>query len=233
MANLTDVINPSIAFIAGIGSFFSPCSLPIVPAYLMYMAGTSNEEDVKKRRNRMIQRTVFFVLGFTLVFVSLGYSASAIGRFIIVNKIVLEKLSGAIMIMFGLNLMGFIKLSILAKSVNFKPRFKLDNSLGAFIMGVVFAAGWTPCFGPELAAILMLAANSSSVGSGAFLLLMYSLGMAIPYLIAAAFVEGFNSFLDNYMKYAKVVVKVAGAVIAITGILVFTNNLTKVAALFQ
>lgn len=234
-----EIVTPMIAFMAGLGSFFSPCSLPIVPGYIMYISGfdesVDNGDDVnarRKMRRRMMFRTLSFVLGFTVVFVLFGLSASAVGKFLVTNKAILSKISGGVIIFFGLNLMGIVKPGFLSKSLRANPNFTVKNSIGAFVIGIAFGAGWTPCFGPELGAILMLAMNSDSVAQGGILLGIYSLGMAIPYFMAALFAQGFQELLSRYIGGTGMVSKIAGGIIVITGILIFTGNIQKIISLF-
>lgn len=218
-------------FLAGLLSFFSPCILPLIPAYIMYIAGVSAEDEMKFNRKKVMIRTISFIIGFTTIFLIMGASASFIGRIFIRNKDIVSKLSSLIIIFFGLNLLGIIKVNKLSKVVKMKSPKNVDNSLGSFFMGVAFAAGWTPCFGPVLASILFYAGSSATVGKGIFMLGIYSLGMAVPFFLTALFFTKASSLLEKSEKYSPILVKISGVVLIIFGILIYFDKLIDISRL--
>ena len=170
-----------IAFGAGFLSFFSPCILPLIPVYIMYMAGVNLESELAERRLIAVTRTIGFIIGFTIIFLIMGTSASFIGKIFIRNKDIFSKVSGALIVIFGLSMMCIIKLGFLNMGSKVKSPKKVTNWFSSILMGMAFAAGWTPCFGPILASILIYAGGADTVSKGVYLLLVYSIGMAIPF----------------------------------------------------
>ena len=166
----SDVSLP-IAFGAGFLSFFSPCILPMIPAYIMYITGSSVESDVTRKRMLALTRTLAFILGFTIVFVIMGSSATLIGKVFIRNKDIFSKISGLIIIVFGLNMMGIINLRFMNLDKRVAAPKKIVNWFSSMLMGMAFAAGWTPCFGPVLASILIYAGGAETISKGVILLL--------------------------------------------------------------
>lgn len=219
-----------MALTAGFVSFFSPCILPMIPAYIMYMTGT-DIDDLEDNRFLALKRTLWFILGFTIIFVIMGTSASFIGRFFAANKILFGKISGFILILFGLNMLGILEIDVLNMEKRRKGPKEKSSPLGAFIMGMAFAAGWTPCFGPVLGAILMYAGASETLVKGFVLLLIYSLGMAIPFILTALFINRFNKFLNKYEKLINILPKISGIVLVLFGVLVFFNKVTEISKL--
>jgi len=219
-----DVTFP-MAFGAGVLSFFSPCILPLIPAYIMYMTGTSMEEELARKRWLALSRTLGFVLGFTIIFMLMGVSATYIGRIFIQNKAIFTKISGVLIMFFGLNLMGIIDIGFMNTEKRAKSPKKVTSFLGSTVMGMAFAAGWTPCYGPILASILVKAGLSSDVTQSVYLLLVYSLGMAIPFILTALFISYFSKFLNRVQKWAGYIYKVAGLILVIFGILVFLDKI--------
>jgi cytochrome c-type biogenesis protein len=228
--NLGDVSFP-IAFGAGFLSFFSPCILPLVPAYIMYITGTSTEEDINKKRALALYRTLGFVIGFTIIFIIMGSSATLLGKLFIRNKVIFARISGLLIIIFGLNMMGIIKIKFLNINTRVKAPRKITNWFSSVLMGMAFAAGWTPCFGPVLASILVMAGGSESVFKGIYLLLMYSVGMAIPFILTALFINFFDKFLNKSDKFMKYIPKIGGAILVIFGALVFFNKVISISRL--
>jgi len=216
-----------LAFITGILSFFSPCILPLIPVYIMYLTGTTAESEVSERRMLALRRTFGFILGFTVIFMIMGLSASALGQLFNQHRILMLRIAGVIMIIFGLNMMGLFKLSFI-KIPNFinSPK-NVTSFFSAFVMGLAFAAGWTPCFGPVLASIILYAGATSTMAEGVVLLLVYSLGMAIPFILTALFINAFNRLLDKAERFIKYVPKVSGAILIIFGLLIVTNKLVQ------
>ena len=187
------------ALAAGLLSFLSPCILPLVPPFLCYMAGVSAAETVIEAapvpRRRTVLTALCFVAGFSLVFVGLGATASVFGRFIAGHLSQLGLVAGLVIIMMGLHFLGLLRIPLLYRSATIDVGRKPAGLLGAFVMGLAFAFGWTPCAGPVLAAVLMMAGAEATVAKGALLLAAYSLGTGIPFLIAAAFMSEFMTLV--------------------------------------
>lgn len=221
------------AILAGAISFLSPCVLPLVPPYLCYMAGVSVEQfrgDDGHRRNAAAQRSVlfaafFFTLGFATVFVALGAGASSIGAALRSHITLLAEIGGVVIIVMGLNFLGLFRIGLLSREVRFQGSAKPATWTGAYVMGLAFAFGWTPCIGPVLGAILGVAAARSTVESGAFLLAAYSLGLAVPFWIAALFSERFMMFLQRFRRHLGRVEKLMGGLLVLTGILFLTGGM--------
>lgn len=226
-------VSYGVAFIAGLVSFVSPCLLPMIPAYIMYITGTSNEDEVKEKRRLAIMRTIAFILGFTIIFVIMGTTATSIGKAFAINKKLFTNISGTLIILFGLYMLGIIKLKVLGIEKKAKAPKKVTSLGGAMIMGIAFAAGWTPCFGPILASILMYASNSTTVQQGIMLLLVYSLGMAVPFLLTAIFINEFNWLLSKTGKLTKYTPQISGAIMILFGILIITNKLGEISKLLM
>lgn len=220
-----------IAFGAGFLSFFSPCILPLIPVYIMYMAGVNLESELEERRLIAVTRTIGFIIGFTIIFLIMGTSASFIGKIFIRNKDIFSKVSGALIVIFGLSMMGIIKLGFLNMGSKVKSPKKVTNWFSSILMGMAFAAGWTPCFGPILASILIYAGGADTVSKGVYLLLVYSIGMAIPFLITALFINVFSKFLEKTEKVIVYIPKIGGLIMVIFGILVFFNKVIDISRL--
>ena len=209
---------------AGVVSFLSPCVLPLVPAYLSFVAGTSLEQ-AQGTSIRAMPAAFAFVFGFAIVFVSLGATASAISGLLFDNLNWLARAAGIVIVLFGLHYLGVFRrlgiLSFLDRDVRVHAAPKWGGPLGAFLVGVAFAFGWTPCIGPILATILTLAASGNSVRYGASLLAVYSLGLGIPFIIAALMLRQFLAFSKSFRPYLRRVEQGAGAILVITGTLMF------------
>ena len=221
------------AFLAGGASFASPCVLPLVPAYLSFLAGVSYEELTDATREATIRKRVTvaalaFVLGFVLVFVALGASATFVGKALIDHADLFTKISGVAIVLFGLLSMGLIRIPALMRDVRFHPATLKGGPAGAFLMGLAFAFGWTPCVGPLLGAILALAANTGSVTSGMVLLSLYGLGIGLPFLLAAFAVRPFLRVLGRLRSRMRAIELSVGVVMIATGILIFTGSLANV-----
>ena len=225
--NLGDVSFP-IAFGAGFLSFFSPCILPLVPAYIMYITGTSTEEDINKKRALALYRTLGFVIGFTIIFIIMGSSATLLGKLFIRNKVIFARISGLLIIIFGLNMMGIIKIKFLNINTRVKAPRKITNWFSSVLMGMAFAAGWTPCFGPVLGSILMYAGGTATVSKGVYLLLIYSIGMALPFILTALFINTFTRFMNKADKFLKYMPIISGFIMVVFGLLVFFNKMMSI-----
>ena len=230
------------ALIAGALSFLSPCVLPLVPPYLCYMAGISVEQfrgggaavaaGPSVRRN-VLMSALFFTLGFATVFVALGAGASSIGLLLRQHLDILSKIGGLIIVVMGLNFLGVFRIGLFAREARFQGGGKPATLTGAYIMGLAFAFGWTPCIGPVLGAILGIAASRETVGAGAGLLAVYSLGLAIPFWIAAGFSGAFMSFLSRFRRHLGTVEKVMGGLLVLTGLAFIFGYVSDMAIWFQ
>lgn len=217
---------------AGIISFLSPCVLPLVPAYLCFVAGTSLDQVIEDdgvapaMGRRVAMSALSFVLGFSTVFVLMGASASAINQFIFDYIDIVAKVAGVVIVLFGLHFMGLLKIPFLYREMRFNPDSAPTGLVGAYVIGLAFAFGWTPCVGPILATILTIAASRDSLGYGVSLLGVYALGLGIPFLIAALALNPFMKFLQRFRRHVRKVEIGAGALLAVTGVLIFTNALS-------
>jgi len=217
--------------LAGLVSFLSPCVLPLVPPYLGYLSGTTIEQLTDKGRldddvrRRVVLASVLFVAGFTTVFVALGASASVLGQWVQDHKAQLSILAGLVIIGFGLHFLGLLRVPLLYREARFHRRLEGAGLAGAYVMGLAFAFGWTPCIGPVLAAVLALAAGEASLGAGVRLLFVYSLGLGVPFVLAAAAIGPFVAFLKRFRKHLGRVEMVMGLLLVATGLLMLTGSL--------
>ncbi|MGB7279424.1 MAG: cytochrome c biogenesis protein CcdA [Pseudolabrys sp.] len=219
------------ALIAGLVSFLSPCVLPLVPPYLVFLAGTSLErfadrEPEPRVKLETVSAAVLFVLGFSTVFVALGASASVIGSLIRAYSGPLATVAGIIIIIMGLHFLGVTPIALLHRQKRLDVA-KPVGLWGAYVIGLAFAFGWTPCIGPILAAILAVAASEQTVTKGASLLAVYSLGLGIPFVIAAFAIESFAAFLSRFRNYLHRVEQAMGALLVLTGIAFLTGNINQ------
>ena len=224
------------ALIAGVLSFLSPCVLPLVPPYLAFIGGTTfdqlagEDETPPHVYQTVVLSSVAFVLGFTTVFVMLGATATAAGQLLAENLPLLSKVAGVIIIIAGLHFLGLIHLPILHREARYHADARPAGLLGAYVIGLAFAFGWTPCIGPVLAAILAIAAGQDSVSTGVSLLFVYSLGLGIPFIAAAFALKPFMRSMARHRNKLAVVEKLLGAFLVLTGILFLTNSMTLIAA---
>ncbi|ULK99748.1 cytochrome c biogenesis protein CcdA [Bradyrhizobium sp. I71] len=219
------------AFVAGLLSFLSPCILPLVPPFLCYMAGVSVTDlsgDRPDMRPRVLVSALAFVAGFSLVFVALGSTASLAGRFISAHLSTLGIIAGGLIIVMGLHFLGMFKVPLLYRSATLQVGNRPAGVAGAFVMGVAFAFGWTPCAGPILAAVLLMAGSEETTGRGALLLLAYSVGTGIPFLIAAAFTSEFIVALGRARRHLGLVEKAMGVFLVVTGLMFLTGLMPAV-----
>ncbi len=221
------------AAVAGLVSFLSPCVLPLVPPYLCYMAGISLDQltgtaDVQVARRTVLMSAVAFVLGFSTIFVALGAAASAIGQLVRTHIDILSVVGGVIIILMGLHFLGVFRIAFLSREARVQVRNQAAGPIGAYVMGLAFAFGWTPCIGPVLAAILAVAGSEQSVGRGAGLLAAYSLGLGIPFLVAALFSGPFIRFMRRFRAHLGTVEKVMGGLLVVTGVLFITGGIADV-----
>jgi cytochrome c-type biogenesis protein len=224
-------VNILTAFAFGILSFISPCVLPIVPGYLSFISGVSfdemqNEENRSVIRKRIAVTSLFFILGFSVVFIALGASATAVGQFLHDQLNVISKVAGVIIIIFGIHMIGIFKIPFLNYEKRFATNAKPIGLFGAFLVGMAFAFGWTPCIGPILAAILAIASQQETVGNGIALLAVYSLGLGVPFLIAGLSITMFYSVFNKLKRHLHKVEVAGGVLLVIVGVLIMTNYLT-------
>lgn len=226
---ITQDVSFFIAFGAGFLSFLSPCIIPLIPAYIMYITGTYSEEELEKRRFLALSRTLGFVLGFTIVFVILGLSAGSIGQtnFFRENKALITQISGGLIVLFGINMLGLFKLSFLNKEVKFKAPKKMKNWFGSTLMGMAFAAGWTPCFGPILGTIVLYAGTQGTLVKGVYLLLAYSFGLAVPFILTALFINAFTGLINKSDKILPYTSKISGIILIIFGLAIIFGQISK------
>ncbi|HVN26782.1 MAG TPA: cytochrome c biogenesis protein CcdA [Candidatus Paceibacterota bacterium] len=224
-----NIIPITVAFVAGIVSFLSPCILPIIPGFLAYLAGESTSATAKPSRGAIFLNSVFFVVGFSVVFALLGVLLNGLlAHAAYAVQTWLARVGGVIVIFFGLYLMGFFKIRFLEADHKINPKIKVRSRyLTSFLFGLAFAAGWTPCVGPVLGGILGLAA--SAPGAAFSLLLAYAIGLGIPFLVVGLFVAQSSAFINRYASAAVYVNPIFGAILIVLGILVFTQDLSLVA----
>ncbi|GFO56596.1 cytochrome C biogenesis protein CcdA [Geomonas sp. Red276] len=218
------------AFVAGLLSFLSPCVLPLIPSYITYITGLSfadlnAEHPSHKVREQTIIHSLLFIAGFTCVFVLLGASATFLGEFLSEHKTAIRRVGGVLIIVFGIHVSGLFDIGMLLGEKKITLHRKPAGYLGSFLVGVVFAAGWTPCIGPILATILAVAATE---GRGVWLLLTYSMGLAIPFFLAALAMHHFLIFFRRFKRHIRIFEIVTGALMVVVGVLIFTNSLVLI-----
>ena len=240
-----------LAFVAGLVSFVSPCCLPMVPMYLSYLAGiagrgatttsaalggTSAVATVRVQPSRalIMLHAVAFVAGFSVIFVALGASASVLGMLLRTHLLLLRHVAGVLIVLFGLHMAGVLRVSWLYR----ERRARVDPTRGVGLgrsaaLGLAFAAGWSPCIGPMLGSILLLAGNAATLGQGVVLLVAYSVGLGLPFLLAAAFVQGLAERLRRVNRYFGAINLVAGALLVLMGVMVYAGIFLRLATLFQ
>ncbi len=221
-----------IAFTAGGLSFLSPCVLPLIPSYMSFITGMSLDE-MGEHRGAAFTHALLFVSGFTLIFLMLGATASSIGRLLQFHQVWLERFGGVLIIFFGLYLLGVFRFGALAQERRVHIQNKPLGYAGSVLVGVAFGAGWTPCIGPILGAILMYAGTQGSLAQGVVLLLFYSLGLAVPFLVAALAVERFIKWFQRYRQYMPLVTKVSGGILLFLGLLLLSGYFSLLASWLQ
>jgi len=218
------------AFIAGLLSFLSPCVLPLIPSFITYLTGLSfsdlhSEHPTHKVRQQTIFHSLLFIAGFTVVFVILGASATFIGGFLQTHMTTIRKIGGILIIVFGIHVSGVIPISLLLGEKRVTIHHKPAGYFGSFLVGITFAAGWTPCIGPILASILMVAATENTVFKGIALLLTYSMGLAIPFFLSSLALHKFLVIFNRFKKYIRIFEIISGIFLVVIGVLIFFNNL--------
>jgi cytochrome c-type biogenesis protein len=215
---------------AGILTFISPCILPLIPVYITLVTGLSVEElDNKKNLLSVFLSSLCFVLGFTTVFVFLGLSVTIIGQFFLNNLNILRTVGGIIIIAFGLHLIGVFKITLLYKQFGWLNKIKrTSNYFTIYLIGCAFAFSWTPCVDPILASILIMAATQGTIAKGTFLLLVYSLGLAIPFILTALFINRFFIIFNTLKKYYIIIEILSGTLLIVMGILIISGGFNKI-----
>jgi cytochrome c-type biogenesis protein len=226
------------AFVAGFLSFVSPCVLPLIPGYISFVSGVSVEEmrgDAPPATSRLqiFVTSLAFVIGFSLVFIALGASATAIGKFLFAKLPLLSKIAGVILIIFGLHTMGVFRLAFLETEKRVHAQRKPAGPLGAMLVGIAFAFGWTPCIGPILGGILAIAGSRNSVNEGITLLAVYSLGLGIPFLITSLAINQFFGAAKRIRRYYHAIELTSGALLVVIGVLIMTGQLTLIVRFLQ
>jgi cytochrome c-type biogenesis protein len=222
----------AVAFVAGLLSFLSPCVLPLVPSYVGFLTGMTLPEMTGRRRVALLH-ALLFVAGFSLVFVLLGASATALGGALKYYQAWIARVGGVLVILFGLVCLGVVKAGFLDQDRRLQLQHKPVGYLGSALVGVAFGAGWTPCIGPVLGAILSLAATSDSVSRGMLLLGVYSAGLAVPFLLAAVAVESFLEWFQRFRRFLPWVMRVSGVLLILVGLLMATGQFTRLAGWLQ
>jgi cytochrome c-type biogenesis protein len=220
---------PITAFLAGIVSFLSPCVLPLVPGYISLISGASVEELQSKDRkvlNTVLLHSIMFILGFTVVFVMLGAAATTVGGWVREYKKQLTWIAGAVIIIFGLHLTGILKIKALYADKRLHSVKGGKSPLGAFVVGFAFAFGWTPCLGPIISAILIMAGSADTVAKGVLLLWIYSLGLAVPFLLTSLLIDRFLNFYGRFRKHLHTLEVSSGVLLMVLGVLILTRRFT-------
>ena len=218
------ILKLAFAFGAGFISFLTPCVLPIIPGYISYITG-KNLNEIEQDKRIVLIKTILFSLGFSLVFIILGATASAVGNILLFLTNELRIAAGVVIILFSLQMLGILNFNFLNQEKRIETQSYKDNYALPLLVGAAFAFGWTPCIGPVLGSILALSATEASIGSGILLLSFYSLGLAIPFILSGYFMNKFLTTRKGFSKYYGRVTKTGGAILLITGILIATNQI--------
>ncbi len=225
-------VGVAVAFAAGLLSFLSPCVLPLIPSYVGFLTGMSVEE-VERRRGTAVLHGLWFVAGFSLVFVLLGAAASAVGNLLRDYQVWLGRVGGVLLILFGIYLLGILRPAFLMREWRIELARKPLGYFGSGVVGFTFGAAWTPCIGPILGGILTLAATQAGLGRGIALLAVYALGLAIPFLLTALALDRFLLWFQRFRPYIVWVDRIAGAMLIVLGILLVTDSFTLLAGYLQ
>ncbi|MBA2293283.1 MAG: cytochrome c biogenesis protein CcdA [Gemmatimonadales bacterium] len=225
-------LGPAVAFAAGLLSFLSPCVLPLVPSYLGFLTGMTLDE-MGDRRRWAVFHAFLFVIGFSAVFIALGAGATALGASLAYHRVWLARVGGVLLIVFGLYTMGVIRIGVFDREQRLHLDRKPMGMLGSVLVGMTFAAGWTPCLGPVLGGILALGTQAQSVGQGMALLGAYSAGLAVPFMAAAVGVDQFRTAFHRFRRWMPWVQRVSGALLLVAGVLMVTGEFTRLAAALQ
>lgn len=220
-------ISVLLAFSAGLLSFLSPCVLPLVPAYIGYLTGSSvNELKEKSWKPSTLYKSLGFVLGFSFIFIIMGASATTFGRLFAMHRELFRKTGGILIIIFGIHLTGIWKVKLFYREKRYTKLDKFKGPFSSVVLGMAFAAGWTPCVGPILSSILVYAAGTNSLAKGILLLSFYSAGLAVPFVLTAAALDSFYKLYIKISKYLSVISIVSGIFLLLMGVLIFTNQIS-------
>jgi len=222
----------AVAFLAGVLSFLSPCVLPLVPSYVSFITGLSLDE-LGERRWTALTHALLFILGFTLIFVALGATATGLGRLLNYNQVWLERVGGGLIILFGLYLLGGFRWMFFERERRVHIQDKPLGYLGSVLVGLAFGAGWTPCIGPILGSILLYTSTQANLSQGLVLLLAYSVGLAVPFVLAAVAVERFIEWFRRYRRFIPLTTRLSGALLVAVGLLVATGYFSLLAGWLQ
>ena len=228
----TTTLGLAIAFTAGLLSFLSPCVLPLIPSYVTFITGLSLE-DVQRTRRTALVHSLLFILGFSLIFLALGATATVLGRTLLSQREWISRVGGVLIIIFGLYTMGVFNIAAFSRERRFHLADKPVGYLGSVLVGIAFGAGWTPCIGPILGSILIFTSTSSDLGRGMSLLSAYSLGLAIPFLGASLMIERFLSVFARFRRQMVWVTRAAGLLLIAVGVLLLTDYFTILASYLQ
>jgi cytochrome c-type biogenesis protein len=235
------------AFLAGVLSFISPCVLPLIPGYLSFISGVTLDDlhgtvtagagvavaTPRATRRRVMLTSLCFILGFSIVFVTLGATATALGQLVMERLRILGRIAGIVIIIFGLHTMGLLRIGWLYSEKRVQVARKPAGAIGAVLVGIAFAFGWTPCIGPILAGILAIAATQETVAQGVELLAVYSAGLGIPFLITGLAIDQFFTAFAKIRRYYRAIEFVSGGLLVVIGVLIFTDRFTIIARLLQ
>lgn len=225
-------LNILLAFLFGMLSFFSPCILPLLPGYLSFIVGADITSDIKLSRRQAVWNSTGFIVGFSILFIGMGAAASSVGQWLAYNQDLLKKVAGVIIIIFGLHISELIPIKALYRDTRRQSNRRFTGWLGALILGLSFAAGWTPCIGPVLASILLLAGSSDTLSQGVTLLTFFSLGLAIPFMVAALGINVIVNWLTKLNKILPYVNAVSGGLLIAMGILLLLGIWDKLVLIF-
>ena len=223
------------AFAGGLLSFLSPCVLPLVPPYLAFMAGTTldqltDDEKVNEAlARRVLVSSVFFVLGLATVFVTLGATASVLGQVLLQNKILFGQIAGVVIIILGVHFLGIVRIPFLYREARFDAGKSAGTYIGAYVIGLAFAFGWTPCIGPILGTILVLAGQEETIGQGVLMLAVYAAGLGLPFILAAFFVRPFMRWMQGFRRHMGLVEKAMGLLLIVVGVAMVTGAFSAAA----
>ncbi|BDU50270.1 cytochrome c biogenesis CcdA family protein [Haliovirga abyssi] len=222
-----------LVFGAGIASFFSPCTLPLIPVYLSYISGIGAKELNNKKRFKIFFHTLSFILGFTTIFVIIEIGAIYFANIFskVISNDITYKIAGTLVIVLGIHMTGIFKIKQISQEKKLNIRINPGNYFSSYGLGLLFALGWSPCVGPILASVVMYASQSKTMSTGVFYLIIYSLGMGIPFLIFGFLLEYFMKFVDKINKYGKVVEIVSGLILILMGLVLFFNKLGAISSL--
>jgi cytochrome c-type biogenesis protein len=220
-----DNVSVIMAFTAGLLSFLSPCVLPLVPAYIAYLTGSAlDETNTSNNKRFLLYKSIFFVLGFTIIFLLMELSISSLSRLFASHKSIFRLASGILIIIFGVHMTGLFKLKFLYSEKRLLSFFENRKKIGPILLGMAFAAGWSPCIGPVLSSILFYAGSMETVWQGLVLLLFYSAGMAIPFILTALTIESFSKYFKKISRHLNLISVISGILLVVMGLLLVSNK---------